>query len=249
MTKHGAQEREIDDMLYRRCTKCGEEKPSTSEYFQPQGEGLRRQCRKCRGQYQIDRYATDEEFKVRIKAHSRSWEKANPERVFELKHKPEYQAKAIQRTKEWYAVNPGMNAKHNRDKRASDPERYRQYLRAWVERHPDQAKALSRQTAATRRRRVNEQTVGRISYPVVLERDGLWCYLCQEIIISLDDLEFDHVIAIKLGGDHANYNLRPTHEKCNGRKWEHSLEKCEELFPGFSAKVVRDWIDKEKFHV
>jgi 5-methylcytosine-specific restriction endonuclease McrA len=44
---------------------------------------------------------------------------------------------------------------------------------------------------------------------------GQWiCALCQKPV-TLDDLSFDHVVALADGGEHAAHNLVPAHRKCN----------------------------------
>jgi 5-methylcytosine-specific restriction endonuclease McrA len=47
------------------------------------------------------------------------------------------------------------------------------------------------------------------------DSSGRWlCALCREPV-TLDDLSFDHVIALADGGEHASHNLVPAHRKCN----------------------------------
>jgi hypothetical protein len=37
--------------LLQRCIGCGAEKPYTSKFFEPEGEGLRKKCKVCRSAY------------------------------------------------------------------------------------------------------------------------------------------------------------------------------------------------------
>jgi 5-methylcytosine-specific restriction endonuclease McrA len=47
------------------------------------------------------------------------------------------------------------------------------------------------------------------------DKEGRWiCALCHAPV-TLDDLSFDHVVALADGGEHAAYNLVPAHRKCN----------------------------------
>jgi 5-methylcytosine-specific restriction endonuclease McrA len=47
------------------------------------------------------------------------------------------------------------------------------------------------------------------------DKDGRWrCAICNEVV-TLDDLSFDHVVALADGGEHAGHNLVPAHRKCN----------------------------------
>jgi 5-methylcytosine-specific restriction endonuclease McrA len=46
------------------------------------------------------------------------------------------------------------------------------------------------------------------------ERGNWICALCREPV-TLNDLSFDHVVALADGGEHAAHNLVPAHRKCN----------------------------------
>jgi 5-methylcytosine-specific restriction endonuclease McrA len=47
------------------------------------------------------------------------------------------------------------------------------------------------------------------------DAQGNWiCALCRGPV-TLDDLSFDHVVALADGGEHAGHNLVPAHRKCN----------------------------------
>lgn len=46
----------------------------------------------------------------------------------------------------------------------------------------------------------------------------LLCSVCMEDIKPEDDVEFDHIHADELGGDHHYTNLRPLHRQCHRSK-------------------------------
>ena len=69
------------------------------------------------------------------------------------------------------------------------------------------------------RRRGVAGTVRAVELAHVLEKSvdaqGRWqCAICRQTV-TLDDLSFDHVIALADGGEHAAHNLVPAHRKCN----------------------------------
>lgn len=69
------------------------------------------------------------------------------------------------------------------------------------------------------RRRGVTGTVRAVELAHVLEKSvdgqGRWkCAICHQTV-TLDDLSFDHVIALADGGEHAAHNLVPAHRKCN----------------------------------
>jgi len=57
----------------------------------------------------------------------------------------------------------------------------------------------------------------RVDLRAVLERDGWVCGICGGFV-SLEDLSFDHIKAISLGGDHTASNLQVCHLGCNSGK-------------------------------
>lgn len=64
---------------------------------------------------------------------------------------------------------------------------------------------------------------------------GRWvCALCHQPV-TLDDLSFDHVVALADGGDHAAHNLVPAHRKCNEVK---GSEKAQSR-----AEALERWLD------
>lgn len=52
----------------------------------------------------------------------------------------------------------------------------------------------------------------------ILAEFGMVCHICGGEIESRDDLEFDHVIPIALGGRESYDNIRPSHMLYNRRK-------------------------------
>lgn len=69
------------------------------------------------------------------------------------------------------------------------------------------------------RRRGVRGTVRAVDLAHILQRSadtaGRWrCALCHDVV-TLDDLSFDHVVALADGGEHAAHNLVPAHRKCN----------------------------------
>jgi 5-methylcytosine-specific restriction endonuclease McrA len=69
------------------------------------------------------------------------------------------------------------------------------------------------------RRRGVRGSVRAVELAQILDRSvdaqGRWhCAICKDVV-TLDDLSFDHVVALADGGEHAAENLVPAHRKCN----------------------------------
>lgn len=99
----------------------------------------------------------------------------------------------------------------------STPEAKRQArerLRQWYADNPERAREQSRRYQSRRFAAAIED----VSYPAILERDGMVCHICSDDIPSMSDLHFDHVMPLSKGGAHSYDNIKPSHASCNMRK-------------------------------
>jgi 5-methylcytosine-specific restriction endonuclease McrA len=90
------------------------------------------------------------------------------------------------------------------------------------------------------RRRGVHGSVRAVDLAHILDRSadpqGRWrCALCHNVV-TLDDLSFDHVVALADGGEHAAYNLVPAHRKCNEVK---GSEKAQ-----YRAQALDRWLSE-----
>lgn len=104
-------------------------------------------------------------------------------------------------------------------------EKLRQDMLEWRRKNP----LLVREAGKRGKIRQRAARVGRIDYKHILERDGHFCYLCQQPILPHHDIEFDHELPLhprrgEPQGVHAEYNIHPTHGICNSRKNNRQLE-------------------------
>ncbi len=109
----------------------------------------------------------------------------------------------------------------------------RQTSKTWQKAHP----LYKRQYRAKRRMRENASAVGNVDYQKILERDGYWCYICEQNIdpdirSGVASLTFDHVKPLagigERRGTHTEDNIKPAHKCCNSRK---HLRLLEEMTP------------------
>jgi len=56
-----------------------------------------------------------------------------------------------------------------------------------------------------------------VDLAAVIEHDAAICHICGEAV-EPDELAFDHVIPLVLGGAHAVHNVRIAHSRCNGEQ-------------------------------
>ncbi len=103
---------------------------------------------------------------------------------------------------------------HLLKKKYASRREHKEYDRKYNQTH------LSQHAESQRRREARKQsvTIGKVSYKHILERDGMYCYICDQPILAHHALHFDHVIPLVRSGPHTEDNIKPTHEICNQRK-------------------------------
>lgn len=160
-------------------------------------------------------------------AESMRWFRNHPEQVRQHNQRrqadPNYIVYHRNKEREYYNTNPRV-ATH-RKKRA----------REWAQANPLRVNEVNRRREA----RKKETSTGRVSYTHILERDGAWCYLCEQSIdLTLpkrhpSSLVFEHKIPLsprpgEPKGTHTENNIHPAHWVCNNRK---SNKRFEDLTP------------------
>ena len=81
------------------CSKCGEEKPATTEYFRKakaNKDGLMRQCKDCTKEY-YKQYR--KENKEKLKEHKKQWRQENKE--YYLEYNKQYYKENKEKIKEY----------------------------------------------------------------------------------------------------------------------------------------------------
>jgi hypothetical protein len=151
-------------MKTRVCTKCGEEKPETDEYFyrnKASRGGLNTICKVCRNEKSRRWYAENPEKAREI---SERWRAKNPEKVRESKRR--WQAENPEKVREarrrWKAKNPEKVMEKQRRWKAKNPEKVREARRRWKAKNPEKVRE-------TNRRYVDTLATGYLKYLITLK--------------------------------------------------------------------------------
>lgn len=188
----------------KRCTKCGEEKPATGEYFQARKDskdGFRGYCRNCLADYKHAHYLTNWH---ELRARNRTYYEANKpkihaqQRIYRKLHKGDQRRIAH----EWYEANK---------------EKTRLQVRVYRSAHPEVQRS-SNQKRKARTRGVegsyHSEDV-RIQIRMQTDKKGkLRCWWCDKTILS-NDYHIDHRIPLAQGGNNCPENIVIAHSKCN----------------------------------
>jgi hypothetical protein len=217
------------EAVYKRCTKCGEAKPATAEYFSrdsKQKSGLSPRCKTCNRAAGAAYYAANKE---KVKARHSAYKAENKEQIkvqnaaYRAAHKDE--AKAYGAAYD-VANRDKVNAR-KRAYRAKNINKVRTYACAWINANPDKRRMYSR-TYNTRhpekaRNKVQRREAAKRLLPASFADDDwlraldYWqcqCAYCGRPQGLWHKLSQDHYVPITLGGSYTAGNIVPA---CNGR--------------------------------
>lgn len=132
------------DTPLKKCSKCGEEKPATLEYFSKDGNkktGLRASCKVCESKRFSDYYNRNRE---RNNERSRHWQRVNRERL-------------LDRQREYRTVNRERMNELTRQWHAANQTHEKEYRRRYSAESRDKIKAAKQQHYLRNRDKINRQ--------------------------------------------------------------------------------------------
>lgn len=207
-----------DSTPVKTCTKCGECKPATAEFFPKDGGRLRHTCKKCRAADKARAMAAREaafpEKREKRMADVRAYSIKNKEKID--RYKREYaKATADQRKKyarEYYLANSDEIKERAKAWKQNNPERRLENNRRWATENPDKSADCSRRNKARR-----------MQDPMLAFVEGVRCLISN---------------SIRNGG----YTKRSKTHEILGCDWEFFKRHIERQFiKGMSWSNRRDW--------
>ena len=223
----------------KKCTKCGEEKPATVEYFN-KGErykdGLNSKCKFCIKEYSKKyRKENKEYFKQyyienenKIKEHNKEYKKQNKNKIKEYnreyRNKNKNKIKEYNREycKEYYNYNKDKIKKYNEDYQKENKERCCQYTK--------KRRMLKKQLPAT---------LTLSQWQQIKSEFNNKCAYCGEG----EDLEQEHFIPISKGGEYTHKNIIPACKSCNCSKNNTYFEEWYPTYKYYSEERERYILD------
>lgn len=194
------------------CSKCGELKPATAEYFAPREGGIfRAQCRQCMSSI---KKAYADANKDRIAATGKTYREANKE-----KRSATYKA--------WREANPEHRAAYreankehaaevNKVWRAANQERLHANYRRWETSNPDESRAKHNRRRARKLSLPNNFTAA--DWQSALEHFNHSCAVCGQGLLFFSNQ--DHWIPLKSSDCPGTvpHNMVPLCNVCNSSK-------------------------------
>lgn len=194
------------------CSKCGEEKPATTEYFRKaktNKDGLRGQCKDCVKEYN-KQYR--EENKEEIKELNKQWRKENKEEIKEYnkqyykENKEEIKEKKNEYNKQYYEENKEKRNEYLKQYRQENKERVRQHCQTYRAR-----KRLLPATLTTKQwQEIKKDFDSKCAYCGMTEENHLKIFNQQ--------LHQEHFIPLSEGGEYTDNNIIPACRNCNSSK-------------------------------
>lgn len=196
----------------KRCTKCGEEKPATTEYFHRSKlgrYGLRSACKLCAHAYKV----TNRE---RTSAYSRAYYVANREHLRELRHawyiqnRDRHNEKSLKR----YAENREQELENKRKWYVRNRSEHIKKALAWRAGVPGRGAEYARRRRAQKSGAEGNHTANDVKQQYENQRGK--CYYCHKKVGN--DYHVDHVIPLSRGGSNGPENIVIACPTCNCSK-------------------------------
>lgn len=127
----------------KRCTKCGEVKPRTAEYFPKDSTRLRATCRVCAAAETRAWYAKNAEY-ARERARNYRQQHSEETRAYHARYREENAVRLREERKARYHADSEAARQKQRDYLKANPERAREYSRRNYERHREARNAYNR---------------------------------------------------------------------------------------------------------
>lgn len=152
------------DSTTKRCSKCGQEFPATTEFFYAHPTGtfkLSPKCKPCTRESVRENSAKNPEEK---RERDRQYYWNNREKVSEYhrQYYTENRSEILEKQRQEYAKNPERKLATNRRWRKANPERYRSIRRAsnhaWKKANPDKIQQYNREYRKANRESIRKQS-------------------------------------------------------------------------------------------
>lgn len=210
------------------CKICGEEK-STNEFCKDNRSitGIVLTCLQCHNA----RRNKEKEYE-----YNKQWRKNNPDKIKAAKarefqkHKERYnesnrkwRAKNKDKVKQYYKnyeESKPENIKSSRKKyRDANKEYFKEKNREYKQSHKDNV----RDWCENRRAQIINKLVGKVNRVEIFARDKGICHICRKSVDE-NNWHLDHILPLKHGGSHSQYNVMVSHPECNMKKGTNIVE-------------------------
>lgn len=198
-------------METKTCTKCGEEKPATNEYFPKEKScplGLSSQCKECHKK-RVSEYRKRNVEKIKEYTKKHYWE-----------HREDIVGKQNEYKKRYYKEKYANNEEYKKRKKKyneENKEKIAQYKRDWCARNKEKRKISYQRYHAKKRKLPNNLTLEQ--WNEIKQHFNNRCCYCGQA----KKLEMEHFIPLSKGGEYTINNIVPSCKSCNSSKFNYDF--------------------------
>lgn len=190
-------------MDIKRCNKCKQDFPSTSEYFdrdKKKKDGLSTTCKQCMKEYNARRY---QEKKDEIKVQNREYYDNNKE-----KYKPLFK----ENHHRWYKDNIDEYNRNSIKWREEHSEYFKEYHKNYFKENPE--KTIEASKRRVERMKLQPYTLTTKQWKYIKAKFNNCCAYCGQEI----PLQQEHFIPVASEGAYTIDNIIPACKRCNAKK-------------------------------
>ena len=205
-------------MKVKICTKCGKELPATIEYFSKMKKGkygLRADCKKCNSVYRKKHYDKNKkQIREKQNKYFRLYYAKNKEQICEDKKEyyKENRERILDYSRQYHEENRDSIIEYQKEYRAKNKLRIRTLKKEYKKRNKELVKMEKQRRKHKLRGLPRTLTVQQWAN---IQKDfGNACCYCGK----KKELEKEHFIPLKNGGEFTHNNIIPSCKSCNSSK-------------------------------
>ena len=250
--------------VFKRCTKCGEIKLATTEYFRTKKGcrfGLYSQCKVCEQKYDKQWYQDNKEHR---QEYSKQYYQDNKEHIQECnkqyyqdnkeyhnEHCKQWRQENKERrqeyNKQWYQDNKEYYQEYRKQYYQDNKEHYQEYNKEYYKEYSKTPQGQVAYFNAYQRRRAKEATLGNgITKEQWLECMQFFGWKCAYSGKPLNkgNRSLDHITPLNSDGENEIWNLVPMYRNYNSSKQDKEMLEWYEEQPFYSEdrlKKIYEW--------
>lgn len=203
-------------MENRVCTKCGEEKPATTEYFYRGGQRLRGDCKVCFSKRDKQYY---QENRDAIIERNKQYKQANQNKITKQleQYRQENRDINAKRQKQYYQKNRDAILEHAKQYRQENQNAILERKAKWRGQNPEKQRAYKQRRKAIKKELPHTLTVEQ--WEAIKKRFNNGCAYCG----CGGELEQEHFVPLSKGGGYTHNNIVPACKSCNNSKYTKSF--------------------------
>ena len=218
-------------VLTKICSKCGEEKPATTEYFgkdKRNKDGLNGQCKDCRKEYQCQWYKENKEKmkeynkqrRQENKEYDKQYYKENKEEIKE--YYKQYRKENKEEIKEYQNQWRQENKEYYKQYRKENEEKMKEYNKQWRQENTDRRRQYKQKRKAFKKRLPHTLTLDQ--WEKIKNDFNNKCAYCGQSEQKHkeefnEQLHQEHFIPLSKGGGYTHNNIIPACRSCNTSKY------------------------------